>query len=159
MSKPESISGVWRGSYFYDIAEQRPSDGGGVDFELRLTQTFWQRLFRCFTGTVIDDPSHGLPGTGTIRGEYRFPSIRFTKEMPIAYITHEGDSIPLRESLLKHGYDIDCDFPHPPVLYEGTFHSDHEASGTWVIEADEFSIAPGITIGIPRNTGTWTLKR
>ena len=110
MKHPKDISGVWRGTYFYDLAEQRPPDGGGVHFELHLRQTWWQRLFGQFTGSVTDDASRGMPGTGVIRGECHDSSIRFTKEMPVLYIGSTERTVPLSVYLREQGYELGCDF-------------------------------------------------
>ena len=65
----DRISGTWRGSYNYP---QNP-ETADVPFTLNLQQF----ALGHFTGTVIEDPALGMPGTGTIEGHVVFPRIEF----------------------------------------------------------------------------------
>lgn len=160
MNGPKSISGVWRGTYFYDLAEQRPPDGGGVGFELRLTQTWLQRLFGGFSGTVTDDSMRGMSGTGTIHGRHSKTSMRFTKQMPTVQFTQNGKSLTLPELLERHGraYQVKRT-PHPPILYTGTVTNGSKVFGTWLIEESAIRIGPRLALPTLRCSGTFTLTR
>ena len=155
----QPISGDWRGAYFYDREQQRPPDGSGVGFELHLRQSWLQRLFGWFSGTVTDETQRGMPGIGRISGSVRGQTIRFTKLMPIAYVVHEGRKISVRDLLREHGYDPGYDISHRPISYLGTFSSSESASGTWCIAEGPLHVTSRISIPMHTCTGTWTLSR
>ena len=160
MTHPKDISGVWHGTYFFDLAEQRPADGGGVAFELRLTQSWLQRIFGTFRGSVTDDPTRGMSGTGTVRGKHSQTSLRFTKRMPVAEFTYNGKAVSLQQLFERHGLAYRAPRnAHPPILYVGAFTSDSVAAGTWVIEEGTIRISARRHVPLPRCTGTFTLTR
>src|SRR5436189_249158 len=78
-------------------------------------------------------PHRGMPRTGRISGSLRGASIRFTKRMPVSYVTHEGRHISVRDWLRDHGYDPGYEVPHQLIVYRGTFTNTDAASGTWRI--------------------------
>ena len=159
MNEPKNIAGVWRGSYFYDLEQQRPPDGSGVSFELRLRQSWLQSLFGWFSGSVTDDSQRGMPGTGRISGRLRGASIRFTKRMPISYVTHEGRNIALRDWLRDQGFEAGYDIPHRPIVYRGAFTAADSASGTWRIAGGSIQITSRLSLPMLECTGTWTLTQ
>jgi hypothetical protein len=159
MMSPKDISGLWKGAYFYDHTDLQQTATNGVSFELSLTQTRWQRWFGEFAGTVTDDVKCGLPGIGEIQGRVTGDHIRFSKTMPICYLSSEGRLISLSDYLRKNGFELGCDFPHPPVKYEGVFSSATDASGTWLIEEENLVISHGVELLFPRNSGTFSLHR
>jgi hypothetical protein len=141
VNRPNHIAGVWRGSYFYDNDQQRAPDGAGVGFELHLRQSWLQGFFGWFSGTVTDESQRGMPGIGNVRGSFRGQSIRFTKRMPVSYVTHEGHNISVRDWLRKQGYDPGFDVPHCPIFYHGTFSIAESASGNWRITAGHLHVS------------------
>jgi len=157
MASPTDLSGLWRGTYFYDHPTQHAAEPNGVIFELHLTQNWLQRRFGKFSGTTNDDPAHGLPDLGKVYGQCRAASLRFIREFPVWYFTGRKT---LNDCLRERGDHVEGDFAHPPVVYEGAFTSPREASGTWIIEAVDFSFAGSrSSIRCPRASGTFTLSR
>lgn len=154
-----SIDGIWRGSYFYDLEVSGRPDGFGTGFELRLRQAWWQRFFGGFTGSVTDDPEHGMPGVGHIHGTLRGAVIRFTKQMPNLYALVKGRPVSLRDHLRTHGYDHGRDIPHRPILYCGHFTDDDNAAGAWRIPAGPLHLTSRLSLPMQECTGTWTLAR
>jgi hypothetical protein len=153
------ISGLWKGSYFYDQGGIGPSDGLGVGFELRLRQVWWQRAFGRFSGTVRDDPDRGMPGEGRVDGSAREGAIRITKRMPFMYLGHGGQRVPVREYLRDQGLDPGRDIAHRPILYEGKFDAAGRAGGTWRIAAGVLRVTSHVSLRLQECTGTWTLGR
>lgn len=160
MGRPKDISGVWQGVYYYDNPTQQFADGGGVAFELRISQTWWQRILGTFSGSVTEDPERGVPETATVRGKLSRGALHFTKLLPIARFSREEKSVTLQELLQKYG---DTSWlpsaAHPPIQYVGTFADEFTASGTWVIEETRIPVLPGHSFPAPRCTGTFTLVR
>ena len=99
MNTLKKISGTWRGTYTFDAVKTNPALQP-VPFNLTLKQGWFGR----FTGTVLDDPARGMPGTGAIEGYFSFPRVEFTKQMPVCYVvTPDGRNITLREFLIEQG--------------------------------------------------------
>ena len=160
MYSPDKITGFWRGTYIYDAPELRPADGGGVNFEMHLTQGWWQGIFGRFSGIVSEDVSRGMPGTGTIRGGLTRGEIRFTKQMPVAHVIHDGQVVAIEDLLRPRGVAVRAgSIPHSPIYYSGTFDSDSTAFGVWRIEPDIVRVADGLNLRTTGSTGTFTLTR
>lgn len=159
MSSKHEISGIWRGTYFYDDAEMRHPDGCGVAFELKIIQTWWQRLFGLFSATVRDDPLRGVPGDGRIHGRHRRDSMTFTKKLPEFYV---GGIKPvsLRDYLQEHGQELFREIAHPPIFYTGTFDNQGAVAGTWEIPALKLLLkTAGASLTGPRCTGTFSMSK
>lgn len=145
------ITGVWRGACGLETPET--SVGSRViPFTLKLKQGWLEH----FTGTVNEDPPHGMPGNGIIDGYFDFPTIEFKKQMPICYVaTPDGHLITLREKLLADGHVCELDPPHPPIFFEGKFLDANRVQGTWIIRPTSIMVPGGERIPIPQATGNW----
>lgn len=159
MAARNEITGIWRGTYFFDLPEMRHPDGNGVGFEMRIRQNRWQRLFGLFAGIVHDDPVHGVPGQGQIRGRIRGGSISFTKRLPECYV---GGCKPvgLRDYLREHGHELRREVAHPPIYYTGVADENGVVTGTWEMRAMTMPLdANGAELKCPRSTGTFSMSR
>jgi hypothetical protein len=155
---PIEIAGYWKGTYFYDSPELAVV-GEGVDFELRLTQSMWQRFWGRFEGSVFDDPIRGIPDEGRIEGRVRETLLEFTKLLPEFYVGHAGRPVPLHEHLGEQGYDLWYGLAHPPIRYTGNFRDAYHAEGTWVIAPFRLKLEIGLELDLPRCSGTFTLTK
>jgi len=154
MNTVKKITGIWHGSYSYDASAQVP-ELQPVPFTLDLKQGWFGR----FTGTVVDDATRGMPGTGTVTGCFSLPRIAFTKQMPVCYVvTPEGRNITLREFLIGQGEICERDVPHMPIFYQGEFSDPGRASGKWIIRAGPHSLWDGRAVKFPEATGGWTIE-
>jgi hypothetical protein len=142
------VSGVWRGAYGFDLADASRV----VSFTLKLKQGWLSH----FTGMVMDVAPQGMPGTGTIDGYFGFPRVDFTKQMPVCYVAGpDGVAITLRELLAAKGRVFEHDFPHPPIIYEGTFLAEHRVQGSWIIRPTNVKLPDGSYLPMPQSTGIW----
>jgi hypothetical protein len=154
MDTLKKVTGTWRGTYSYEASEQLVKRGP-VPFTMTLKQGWLGR----FTGTVSEDASCGMPGTGIIEGYFSFPRIEFTKRMPVSYVgTPDGRMITLREYLAEQGYNCDHDVPHTPIFYEGEFSTAKRAQGTWIIRAGPVPIGDGMAVGMQEGRGVWSIE-
>src|SRR5580700_2777319 len=108
----KKITGVWRGAYSYgkrnESAETTP-----VAFVLKLEQGSMNH----FSGMVVE---HGSPGSGTIDGYFKWPSIDFTKQMPVRYtMDPDGVRMTMREFFLAQGYQCKHDLLGPRIFCQG----------------------------------------
>ena len=125
-----------------------------VPFKLTLKQGW----FGHFTGSVNDDVTRGMPGTGVIDGYFSFPRIEFTKQMPICYVaTPDGRHITLREFLIEQGHACDHDVQHMPIFYHGEFSTPARAGGTWIIRATPILLRNGRALKMPETNGVWSI--
>jgi hypothetical protein len=148
----KDVTGIWLGSYSYP---QNPGSPG-VPFTLKLQQD----SIGHFTGTVTEDATLGMPGTGIIEGKFAFPRIDFVKRMPVCYMTAgDGRRVTLREWLAAQDLVCEGDPPHPPVTYQGRFNDINEARGMWVIEPWEIPLAGGMSMPMGGASGAWIIKR
>lgn len=149
VAERKKISGLWRGAY----GVESPAGIAGnkaVPFTLKLEQGWIDH----FTGTVTEDG--GMPGIGAIDGYFEFPTIEFTKQMPVCYMSVGNDRLaPLREVLTAQGHECKTDFPHPPIYYEGTFLDANRVQGRWVIRPTNIRLADGCVIPMPEVRGIW----
>ena len=100
------VTGTWRGAYNYEPSDLMPKRDP-VPFTLTLKQGW----FGHFAGSVTDDATCGMPGTGVVDGYFSFPRIEFTKRMPVCYVaTLDGRHITLREFLIERGHICDRDY-------------------------------------------------
>ena len=151
----ENITGMWRGSYSYDVSERMPSRPS-VPFMLTLDQGWLSR----FRGTVVDNATPGMPGTGTITGTLSYPHIEFTKQMPVSYVASpSGRKITLREYLIERGYACERDVPHAPILYSGEFSDADHAAGTWIVRKGLIPLPDGRGCPVAELTGSWTMEK
>ena len=154
MDKLKKITGTWRGTYSYDPVETIPRPDA-VPFTLTLKQGWFGR----FKGTVTDDATRGMPGTGAIAGYFSFPRIEFTKRMPVCYVTTpDGRSITMREHLVELGHACEHDVPHMPIFYQGKFSGPTRAQGTWIIRAGPVSLLDGRAVQVPEARGVWSIE-
>ncbi len=161
MMQPKPLLvGTWRGTYSYDDPEMRRHAPAGVGFELRLTQTRWQRFWGRFTGQVNDDAPLGVPGDGEIHGRCASSRVRFTKLLPELHLTWSKGSSSLHDFLAGHDYPLQRRIAHPPVYYDGTVTEDRSIAGTWLIKALTLRLdAHGSNVRFPRSTGTFEMRR
>jgi hypothetical protein len=146
-----NLAGTWLGSYKYPQNPDLPA----VPFTLKLQQG----ALGHFIGTVTEDRALGMPGTGTIEGDFDFPHIKFVKRMPVGYTTTEnGDRVTLRDWLSAQGLVCEGNPPHPPVIYEGRFYEIHEARGMWTIEAWEIPLTGGMSMPMGTVSGSWMIE-
>lgn len=147
----KKVTGVWRGVYGY--GERYQAAGmGPVAFTLKLKQG-WSAHF---TGSVAEDAPHGTPGTGTVDGYYKSPTIEFTKQMPVGYIMGpDGRLMTYRECILSNGHPCDYDLPSPPVFYRGNFLDANRVQGTWLINAHQVPLSDGKSFKTPGTSGFW----
>lgn len=159
MAARHEITGIWRGTYFFDLPEMRHPDGNGVGFEMRIRQNRWQRLLGLFEGGVHDDPVRGVPGQGQIRGRIRGSLITFTKRLPEFYV---GGFKPLslRDHLRKDDHELRREVAHPPIYYAGVSDENGVVTGTWEMCALTLPLdANGAELKWPRSTGTFSMSR
>lgn len=150
-----NISGEWRGTYRYDLQKSR-TIRAPVDFTLTLNQGWFGR----FEGAVANDQQHGMPGTGRVKGRYSFPSIRFVKQMPVAYVgTMDHEKLSFVQWLSNHGIGPIGDLAHPPILYTGEFIDVSRAHGTWVIQGRTIQVDEQRVVQFPTATGRWDFHR
>jgi len=144
----KKISGIWRGAYGYDNEQFAKKI---VPFTLKLKQGW----FGHFTGSVVEDPV-GMPGTGTIDDYFGWPTIEFTKQMPVSYTTSpEGKLITLREWIVMQGAECKNDLPGPPISYEGDFLDNNRMQGTWIIWPRPILLSDGRRTSTGKATGPW----
>ena len=126
-----------------------------VPFTLILKQGWFGR----FSGTVTDDASRGMPGTGVIDGYISYPRVEFYKKMPVSYVaTPDGRSISLRDFLIEQGHACNHDIPHRPIFYQGEFSDPRHAQGTWIIEAGPLPLGDGRVVKMAETKGTWKIE-
>ena len=146
----KNITGVWRGAYGYNNA--KAFAGKVVPFTLVLKKGWVGH----FTGTVTEDAPDGTPGTGSIDGYFGYPTIEFTKQMPVGYFTRpDGVRITYRESFIQHGHACENELPGPAISYEGTFLDANRVQGKWVIKPHRVSLPDGWGFSAPETRGIW----
>jgi hypothetical protein len=144
------VTGVWRGAYGYQ--NERTFGGKIVPFTLTLKQGWLGH----FTGTVTEDAALGMPGMGKVDGFFEWPTIEFTKQMPIGYIAGpDGSRMTFREYFIEHGHACEEALPSPPVVYEGTFLDANRVQGLWIIKPIRISLPDGWGITLSQSTGLW----
>lgn len=144
------VTGVWRGAYGYD--------GNGVlgAEVVPFTFTLKQGWLGHFGGVVTEDAPMGMPGVGRIDGYFGWPTIEFTKQMPVGYTARPDCSrMTLREYFTEHGHACEHELPSPPISYEGTFLDANRVQGLWVIKPIRVSSPDGWSITSPQTTGLW----
>jgi hypothetical protein len=155
------IAGVWEGRYWYD-----PLEGATLPTEPKLftmtLRTFW--LIPGFSGEVWDGTRFEDKERGRISGQRSDYTIRFIKQMPIARLFHEGESLTFKEYFERfEGITVDENPAHPPLLYVGEYlpYSD-SLEGTWRFlptptcfrsDGRSMELAPG------DETGRWVAER
>jgi hypothetical protein len=153
MNKLKKVTGIWQGTYSFDAVEQFPKLVP-VTFTLTLKQGWFWR----FTGTVTDGHG-GMPETGIVEGYFSYPSIEFTKRMPVCYMaTPDGRNVPLRQHLKEQGYTCEREVPHMPIFYKGEFSDARHARGTWIIHAGPLSLLDGRSVRMHGATGEWSIE-
>ncbi len=154
MEIPRKITGTWRGSYAYEPSDKMPKRDP-VPFTLVLKQGWFGR----FTGSVTDDATRGMPGTGIIDGYFSYPRIEFYKKMPASYVaTPDGRMISLRDFLIEHGHECDNEIPHRPIFYQGEFSDSCHAQCIWIIEAGRLPVGDGRALKMSETKGTWKIE-
>ena len=149
--KREKVTGVWRGVYVYGGPGGRTGKEP-VAFTLRLKQGWASH----FTGSVTEDPPHGAPGTGTIKGYFEMPGVEFAKQMPVGYVTGpDGERITLREHFISQGHPCDHELPSAPISYKGTFLDPNRVQGVWTIPPQRISLQDGYFYTTSRISGFW----
>jgi len=145
------LTGFWRGAYGLETPGS-PGRSRVVPFTLKLKQGWLGH----FTGTVTDDAPEGMPGTGMIDGYFGFPTIEFTKQMPVCCVFDaDGRTVRLREKLLADGIDCEQNPPHPPIFYEGKFLDGNRMQGTWIIRPVHIPVPGGGHMAISQASGPW----
>ena len=154
MDTLKKVTGTWRGTYSYGASERIPKREP-VPFTLNLKQGW----FGHFTGSVTEDAARGMAGTGIIEGYFSFPSLEFTKKMPVSYVaTSDGRSIPVREFLVEQGHTCEHEVPHRPIFYQGEFSDRRHAQGTWILRAGPLPLGDGRALMITETKGTWSIE-
>lgn len=144
------LNGVWRGAY--DYRDQKQFGGKIVPFTLALKQGWLGH----FTGSVTEDVPPGIPGVGSIDGYFGWPTIEFTKQMPVGYLARpDGSLVTIRESIIEQGHACEQQLPSSPISYKGTFVDANRMQGIWVLEPRHISLPDGWGIDIPWTTGLW----
>jgi hypothetical protein len=93
-----------------------------------------------------------------VKGRYSFPSIRFVKQMPVAYVgTLNDERMSFAQWLNDHSIKLVGVPAHPPILYTGEFVNATHACGTWVIEARAVRLDERRVAKFPGATGRWDL--
>jgi len=112
----KKLTGVWRGTYGNE------SKGALGEKVVPFTFTLKQGWLGHFAGTVTEDAPVGMPGVGRIDGFFEWPTIEFTKQMPVGYIAKpDGGRMTLREYFIEQGHACENELPSPPIFYRGTF--------------------------------------
>ena len=147
----KKITGVWRGAYSYgkrnESAETTP-----VAFVLKLEQGSMNH----FSGMVVE---HGSPGSGTIDGYFKWPSIDFTKQMPVRYtMDPDGVRMTMSEFFLAQGYQCKHDLLGPRIFCQGTFLDANRMQGTWIINPEWLRSSDGFIFPTPRMAGFWCAR-
>jgi len=147
----KKIHGVWRGVYGYagngNLAKLNP-----VRFTLKLEQGWLEH----FTGTVTEDAPDGMPGTGIIDGYYQSPTIEFTKQMPVGYITDaDGGRMTFRDYVISQGHQCDHELPSSPIFYQGSFLDANRVQGLWEIKPHKIPLKGGLSVTGMESTGLW----
>ncbi len=144
------VTGVWRGAYGYETKGVLGAEV--VSFMLTLKQGWLGH----FSGTVADDAPLGMPGVGRIDGFFGWPTIQFTKQMPVGYMVRpDGRRITLREYFIEYGHACEYEVPSPPISYEGTFLDANRVQGIWAIKPVRISSPDRWGITLPQTTGLW----
>jgi hypothetical protein len=154
------INGLWAGEYSYDPHPALPPDRPDVRFTLTAV-TGW---FGHITGTVEDDPEHGIPVAAALDGKVSGTTVTFQKQYPVFYVTDwDGQMRTLRERLRNQGIWLDEDVLPPPVRYRGEYDPEEmEIHGTWAIGSRRITVRSEgrtFTIEAPGCTGTWWMRR
>ncbi len=152
LSKPrKKATGVWRGVYGYGPREKLP---GFVPtaFTLKLKQGWTAH----FTGSVTEDAPQGMPGVGSVDGYFNYPTIEFTKQMPVGYfIKEDGSQITLREYLIEGGHPCQRELPSSPILYQGTFLDSNRVQGTWIMQPLRIPLPDRSVLTMAQQSGYW----
>jgi hypothetical protein len=144
------VSGTWRGAYGYE--NKGAFEGKIVPFILTLKQGWLGH----FSGTVTEDAPVGMPGVGRVDGFFKWPTIEFTKQMPVGYVTRpNGSRITLREYFIEHGHACDCELASPPISYSGTFLDANRVQGVWIIRPTRISLPDGWGITMSQSASLW----
>ncbi|HKW29918.1 MAG TPA: hypothetical protein VJT54_11315 [Verrucomicrobiae bacterium] len=144
------VSGLWRGAYGYE------NKGALGEKVIPFTLTLKQGWLGHFAGTVTEDTPMGMPGIGKVDGFFEWPTIEFTKQMPIGYIARpDGGMRTFREYFIEHGHVCENELPSPPVSCEGTFLDGNRVQGFWFIKPTRVSLPDGWGITVPQTTGLW----
>ena len=114
-------------------------------------------LFRShFTGKVTEDAPVGTPGIGIIDGYFGYPTIEFTKQMPVGYMAGpDGSKITIREYFIEHGHACENELPGPAISYAGTFLDANRVQGNWVIKPHRVLLPDGWGFSAPETRGIW----
>lgn len=149
------ISGHWCGEYVYDKDPRERQKPALFTVDLQQSLLWW------FSGTVNDDPSEGMPETGTIAGKCFGPYLSFVKRMPVCYVTHNGISVPLASLVASEYQDrLRKPTPHCPIYYAGKWQPERNAFvGTWRFKPGIIWLASGRYLTMPASYGTWTMTR
>lgn len=147
----KKVTGVWRGTYGYGkrdtLAGMKP-----VRFTLKLKQGWLSH----FTGSVTEDAPQGIPGTGIIDGYFGAPTIEFTKQMPVGYVSQpDGGRITLREHILAQGQKCEDELPSSPIFYLGNFIDANRVQGTWLIRPQQITLPGGGAFSVAQRSGFW----
>jgi hypothetical protein len=147
----KKVTGVWRGVYGYGEPEKRLGLMP-VAFTLKLKQGWLDH----FSGSVTEDPPHGMPGTGEIDGYFSSLKLEFNKVMPVDYVaTPDGSRLTLREFIIAEGHACERELPAAPIFYQGTFLDANRVQGTWIIQARTIRLSDGTPFPTGRASGFW----
>ncbi len=147
----KKATGVWRGVYGYGPRGSQPGFVPAA-FTLKLKQGWMSH----FTGSVTEDTPQGTPGTGNIDGYFSYPTMEFTKQMPVGYVIKEdGLRITLREHLAARGQVLKQELPGPAILYQGRFLDAIRLQGTWIIQLRRIALPGGESLDMPTGAGYW----
>jgi hypothetical protein len=153
--------GTWHGYYSFDLVPDCEDLPARVGFWMQVEQSW---LFGSLRGEVWDDPPHGTPDCGVVKGRVSRGGVFFRKWMPIFYVWSEGRPMPLAEKLLRDfGMSLDQPVPHPAILYIGVYDpATDELAGDWEIPADTIEViskGQRLIFDMPACTGRWMARR
>ena len=139
------MKGTYRGFYKYD--NERIHRKLGIDrtlFNIEITEASGDSI----CGSVEDDlNTKGMPGKGTVAGEFHGGNISFVKQMPVsACIGANGE------------LTADPDKMHPKIYYEGIELEQGFFKGFWKMKF-QIRFRGWSLLLIPPSSGTWEMQR
>ncbi len=152
---PRNLSGRWIGRYLYGPVAGAPDP---VPFSMLVTERFPARL----TGSVLDDPSLGVPEVASLSGYRLFRRLYFSKQHSHFWVTSKNGPILLRDFCrLEYDDEPITDHAHPVITYHGTLASDGSSiDGRFHLRAHVVPLRrTGQWLPFTGYSGTWHARR
>jgi len=112
-----------------------------TNFEIKITDSSDSN----FNGIILDDTkSGGMPGKGTITGQYKNDEISFIKQMPNAGIYLPNGKV----KILRQ--------KHSPILYKGKRDNNGVIKGHWKMKF-RLKVLGILTVPLGTTKGTWEM--